>query len=108
MFVRFSTTVTLVPSAANIEAYSMPMTPAPTTTIEVGTRLSLTTASESTTWYSSSSNSTSGGRAGRVPVAITILSAVTVLWSPRAAPCTVTVCGSSNWAVPPRMSTCCA
>ena len=34
---RFSTTVTLVPSAANIDAYSMPMTPAPTTTIDCGT-----------------------------------------------------------------------
>ena len=34
---RFSTTVTRVPSAANIEAYSMPITPAPTTTIELGT-----------------------------------------------------------------------
>lgn len=30
---RCSTTVTLVPRAANIEAYSMPMTPAPTTTM---------------------------------------------------------------------------
>ncbi len=30
---RDSTTVTRVPSAANIEAYSMPMTPAPTTTM---------------------------------------------------------------------------
>ena len=35
---RRSTTVTLVPSAANIEAYSMPITPAPTTTIDCGTR----------------------------------------------------------------------
>ena len=39
MLSRFSTTVTLVPSAANIEAYSMPITPAPTTTIVVGQRL---------------------------------------------------------------------
>ena len=38
---RFSTTVTRVPSAANIEAYSMPITPAPTTTSEPGTRCSL-------------------------------------------------------------------
>ena len=40
------------------------------------------TPSESST--RSSSNSTCGGRAGRVPVAMTMFSAVTVLWSPRA------------------------
>ena len=100
---RFSTTVTRVPSAANIEAYSMPITPAPTTTIELGTCWICSTLSESST--RSSSNSTCDGRAGRVPVAMTIFSAVTVLWSPRAVPCTVTVCGSSKWAVPPRIST---
>ena len=33
---RLSMTVTRVPSAANIDAYSMPMIPAPTTTIEFG------------------------------------------------------------------------
>ena len=37
MAARFSTTVTLVPSAANIDAYSMPITPAPTTTMDAGT-----------------------------------------------------------------------
>ena len=100
---RFSTTVTRVPSAANIEAYSMPITPAPTTTIESGTCSSCSTPSESST--RSPSNSTCDGRAGLVPVAITILSAVTVSWSPRTVPSTLTVCGSSNWAVPPRMST---
>ena len=81
---RFSTTVTRVPSAANIEAYSIPITPAPTTTSDPGTRCSFSTASESITW--SSSNSTSGGRAGRVPVAITMFAAVTVSLSPRASP----------------------
>src|ERR1035441_9169749 len=34
---RCSTTVTLVPSAANMDAYSIPITPAPATTIERGT-----------------------------------------------------------------------
>ena len=37
---RCSTTVTLVPSAANMDAYSIPMTPAPATTIVRGTRSS--------------------------------------------------------------------
>ena len=34
---RRSTTVTLVPSAANMDAYSIPMIPAPATTIDRGT-----------------------------------------------------------------------
>ncbi len=67
---RFSTTVTLVPSAANIDAYSMPITPAPTTTIEAGIALRSRMPSESST--RSSSNSTPAGRAGLVPVAITM------------------------------------
>ena len=46
---RFSTTVTLVPSAANIEAYSMPITPAPTTTIDAGSDLRSRIPSESST-----------------------------------------------------------
>ena len=66
---RFSTTVTLVPSAANIEAYSMPMTPAPTTTIEVGMFFRSRMPSESSTRFSS--NSIPAGRAGLVPVAMT-------------------------------------
>ena len=66
---RFSTTVTLVPNAANIEAYSMPITPAPTTTIEAGSVLRSRIPSESST--RSSSNSTPDGRAGLVPVAMT-------------------------------------
>ncbi len=49
MLSRFSTTVTLVPSAANIEAYSMPITPAPTTTIDVGSDFRSRMPSESST-----------------------------------------------------------
>ena len=44
---RCSMTVTRMPSAANIEAYSMPITPAPTTTIVVGMRSSCRMPSES-------------------------------------------------------------
>ncbi|COW31872.1 Uncharacterised protein [Mycobacterium tuberculosis] len=68
MLSRFSTTVTLVPNAANMEAYSMPITPAPTTTIEDGSDLRSRIPSESST--RSSSNSTPDGRAGLVPVAM--------------------------------------
>ena len=72
---RCSTTVTLVPSAANIDAYSMPITPAPATTIERGTRSRWRMPSESMMVLSS--NSTVSGRAGRVPVATMIFSALT-------------------------------
>ena len=71
---RRSTTVTLVPSAANIEAYSMPITPAPATTIERGTRSRWTRPSESMMVLSS--KATLAGRAGSVPVATTIFSAL--------------------------------
>ena len=71
---RFSTSVTRVPSAAKIDAYSTPITPAPTTTIESGTVSKVRIWSESST--RAPSNSTFRGRAGTVPVAITILSAV--------------------------------
>ncbi len=70
---RRSTTVTLVPSAANIEAYSMPITPAPTTTIDDGTLSRPRIWSEST--MVAPSNSTVSGRAGLVPTAMTIFSA---------------------------------
>ena len=80
---RRSTTVTLVPSAANIEAYSMPITPAPTTTMLRGTACRLMTPSEST--IVRSSKSTLSGRAGRVPAAMMILSAVTLVSRPVAA-----------------------
>ena len=45
---RRSTTVTRVPSAANIDAYSTPITPAPTTTIDAGTASRPRMPSEST------------------------------------------------------------
>ena len=64
-----STTVTLVPRAANIEAYSIPITPAPRKRTE-GTHFSASTSSESITVWPS--NSTVSGRAGRVPTAITL------------------------------------
>ena len=71
---RCSITVTLVPSAANMEAYSMPITPPPTTTSARGRCGSFRMPSESSTVESS--NSTVFGRFGRVPTAITMLSAV--------------------------------
>ena len=99
---RCSTTVTLVPSAANMEAYSIPMTPAPATTIERGTFSRWTIPSESMTVRSS--NSTLSGRAGRVPVAMTILSALARRIRP--APSSIsTVCGSVKLPVPVRIVT---
>jgi hypothetical protein len=70
MVSRFSTMVTLVPTAANIDAYSTPITPAPTTTIDVGIDLRSRMPSESSTRCSS--NCTPSGRAGLVPVAMTM------------------------------------
>ena len=57
----------------------MPITPAPTTTIEVGSDLRSRIPSESST--RSSSNSTPDGRAGLVPVAMTMYSPVMVVIS---------------------------
>jgi hypothetical protein len=87
---RFSTTVTLVPRAANIDAYSIPVTPAPTTTSEAGMNFRLRIPSESSTRCSS--NSTPGGRAGLVPVAITMLRPLTASRSPRCWSWTNSVC----------------
>jgi hypothetical protein len=99
---RDSTTVTLVPRAANMDAYSMPITPAPTTIIDCGTRSRARMPSESMIVLPS--NSTVGGRAGSVPVAITILSAVTV--SSRPEPSTTsTVCSSTKCPMPGSMAT---
>ncbi len=96
---RASTTVTRVPSAANIEAYSMPITPAPTTTIVCGTASRFSTPSESTTRLPS--NAISGGRAGRVPTPMTIFSAVTFCPdSSFSLTRTSSVCGSTKRAVP--------
>ena len=94
---RFSTTVTLLPSAANMDAYSMPITPAPTITMDRGTRSSDSTLSES--MIVRPSNSTLAGRAGRVPVAMTMCSAV----SSRSWPVIsrrATVCGSTKRPTP--------
>ena len=72
---RWSTIETFVPRAPNIDAYSTPMTPAPTTVIVRGTRfLSFRIPSES--MIVASSTSTSGGRAGEVPTALITCSAV--------------------------------
>ena len=73
---RFSTSVTRVPRAANIDAYSTPITPAPTTTIEPGTSSTARIWSESST--RTPSNFTFDGRAGTVPVAMTMTPAVRV------------------------------
>jgi hypothetical protein len=95
--IRCSMTVTLVPSAANIEAYSMPITPAPTTIIVLGIRSSPRMLSES--MIVCSSKSTVSGRAGLVPVAITIFSAVTFRSCPVPS-VTWIVCGSRNRPMP--------
>jgi hypothetical protein len=89
---RFSTTVTLVPSAANIDAYSMPITPAPTTTIDVGMVLRSRIPSLSST--RSVSKSTPVGRSGFVPVAITMLRPVNVIRSARDGSSTTRECSS--------------
>jgi hypothetical protein len=67
---RRSTTVTFDPRAANIEAYSIPITPAPTTTIDDGIRSICRIWSEST--MVRPSNATDSGRAGLVPTARTM------------------------------------
>ena len=98
MLPRRSTTVTRVPSAANIDAYSMPMIPAPTTTIDDGICSRSSTPSESTIRLPS--NSISGGCAGRVPVASTMLSALTTTGSSSRLSVIIMVFGLVNDAVP--------
>ena len=95
---RRSTTVTLVPSAANIDAYSMPITPAPTTTMLRGTACRLITPSEST--MVRSSKSTLSGRAGRVPAAMMILSEVILFSRPPLPPSIQIEFASANRPVP--------
>ena len=80
-----------------MDAYSIPMIPAPATTIVRGTRSSEMIPSESMTVRSS--NSTLLGRAGRVPVAITIFSAVARRTRP-ALSSTSTVFASTKYPVP--------
>ncbi len=99
---RCSMTVTLVPRAANMDAYSMPITPAPATIMDRGTCSRCSTPSESITRRSS--NSTLSGRAGRVPVAITM--SLAVIRRVRSRPSsTSTVCGPAKHAVPEMMDT---
>ena len=75
----------------------MPMTPAPATSMVRGTLSSRRMPSESMIVFSS--NSTVSGRAGLVPVAMTMLSAVTSRgWPPAAV--TSTALGPVNRAVP--------
>ena len=95
---RFSTRVTRVPSAAKIDAYSTPMTPAPTTTSESGTVSKVRIWSESRTL--TPSKSTWSGRAGVVPVAMTTLSAVRVRCDPEPSMSIESVCGSRKLAAP--------
>ena len=94
---RCSTTVTLQPSAANIEAYSMPITPAPATTMVRGTLLRCWMPSESMIVFSS--KATLAGRAGLVPVAMTTESALTFRARPSPSS-TSTSCGPRKDAVP--------
>ena len=75
---RWSTTVTFVPRRPNIDAYSTPITPAPTTVMLRGSRCWMC-SSPSESMIVWSSNATSFGRAGLVPVAMMMLSAVTSL-----------------------------
>src|SRR6266487_145308 len=98
---RCSTTVTLVPSAANMDAYSIPITPAPATTMDRGTRSRWTMPSESITVRSS--KSTVAGRAGRVPVATTILSAVARPIRPWPSSTSI-VCESVKYPVPGQLA----
>ena len=99
---RLSMTVTRVPRAANIDAYSMPMIPAPTTTIEFGTFVSARTPSESSTVRSS--NWTVVGRWGLEPVATMTNRAVTWVRRMPSSSRTPSVCASRNEPVPLRMS----
>ncbi len=75
----------------------MPITPAPTTTIERGTRSRWMMPSES--MIVRSSKATLDGRAGTVPVAMTIFSALTLRLRPPAS-ATSTSVGPMNRAVP--------
>ena len=100
---RLSMTVTRVPSAANIDAYSIPMIPAPTTTIEFGTFSSASTPSESRTVLPS--NCTVFGRCGLLPVAMTTKRALNWVRRMPSSSRTPTVCSSRNEPVPLRMST---
>ena len=95
---RWSTTVTFVPSRPNIDAYSTPITPAPTTVMLRGSRCWMCSRpSESMIVWSS--KATSFGRAGLVPVAMMMLSAVTSL-GPMSSSLMQTVCSLTKDAWP--------
>ena len=89
---------TFAPSAANVQAYSQPTAPAPTTAIDSGSRSSSRIVSESYT--SGLPNGKTGGRAGDDPVAIKMYSACSRTSAVPAPVFTLTVCGSSNSAFP--------
>ncbi len=93
-----SSSVTLTPRQAKIEAYSEPITPPPTTVSVSGMRSSSRIVSESTT--SGSSKGMPSGRRGRLPVAIRILSALTLR-----CPSSSSVCASTKLALPCTIST---
>ena len=91
-----STSVTSTPRAAKIEAYSTPMTPAPTTVRVRGRVLRDRISSE--VMIVSLSDGTPSGTAASVPVAITMRSAFTATVS--RAPRISRVCGSTKRASP--------
>ena len=93
---RGSIRCTCTPSAANMHAYSQPITPPPITAIELGKRWIRRIPSAS--WTSSSSYGMPGGRYGDDPVATRITWAVNRL-AP-SAEMTSTVCGSIRRPVP--------
>ena len=99
--VRLSMTTTSTPMDANIEAYSTPITPAPTTAIVLGNSFIRTMPSESMIVHPSTRMF--GGSAGRVPTAIRMFRAVRVrdpYWVS-----TKRLCGPSNVALPRIMFT---
>jgi hypothetical protein len=65
---RASTSVTATPSAANMLAYSQPITPPPKIVNDLGRVLMFSTSSLS--WMKSSAKSMSAGRCGLEPVAM--------------------------------------
>ncbi len=100
---RPSTSVMRVPSAAKRHAYSVPMTPPPTTVIEVGTRSRFRMLSLSTT--SRSFDAMPRGADGDEPVAMSRISACSLrITSPRASR-TATVRASSKTASPKTSAT---
>ena len=92
-----------MPSAAKIAAYSVPITPAPSTNMERGMRGSLRMVTESNTV--STSNGTSAGRFGEVPVAMITTSPESTIRVCPWLPTTAIRCGSTNFPRPLNTST---